>query len=190
MAGPRFSIRPPLTLQGRQFLGPRGWSGIPIHPALTHFPVAAYVLAGAFDLISLVSGDGSGTARDSYLAATWVLLGGIAVSLLTALTGFLDWMHLPAASQIRRTANTHMTIMLSVTTLVLIDAAVRLGRYDEPTVPVGIAVLTIVIAGLVSLGSAYGGALISDLGSRVRTADTDIPEWQPSDRDRFPSETE
>ena len=42
----KFSIRPTLTLKGRTFKGLRGWSGKPLHPPLTDFPIVAYVLGG------------------------------------------------------------------------------------------------------------------------------------------------
>ena len=48
----RFSVRPTLTLRGRTFKGLRGWSGKPTHPPLTDFPIAAYILAAAFDVIA------------------------------------------------------------------------------------------------------------------------------------------
>ena len=41
----KFSIRPTFTLKGRTFKGLRGWSGKPLHPPLTYFPIAAYILA-------------------------------------------------------------------------------------------------------------------------------------------------
>jgi hypothetical protein len=37
----RFSFRPALTLRGRDFKGPRGWAGKPLHPPLTDVPVGA-----------------------------------------------------------------------------------------------------------------------------------------------------
>ena len=52
----KFSIRPTLTLKGRTFKGLRGWSGKPLHPPLTDFPIAAYVLAAGFDVISAIGG--------------------------------------------------------------------------------------------------------------------------------------
>jgi len=51
----RFSVRPPLTMTGRTFKGLRGWSGKPLHPPLTDLPIAAYVLAAAFDVISAIA---------------------------------------------------------------------------------------------------------------------------------------
>jgi len=41
----KFSVRPTLTFKGRKFKGLRGWSGKPLHPPLTDFPIVAYVLA-------------------------------------------------------------------------------------------------------------------------------------------------
>ena len=52
----KFSVRPVLTIKGRTFKGFRGWSGKPLHPPLTDFPIAAYVLAAVFDVVSLAGG--------------------------------------------------------------------------------------------------------------------------------------
>src|SRR4029078_11441881 len=80
-----FSIRPALALRGRKFRGIRGWAGKPTHPPLTDFPVVAYVLAAAFDLLSFILGDRRG-AHDAFVAATFVIVAGAIVSLATALT--------------------------------------------------------------------------------------------------------
>ena len=42
----KFSVRPTLTMKGRTFKGPRGWSGKPSHPPLTDIPIGAYLLVG------------------------------------------------------------------------------------------------------------------------------------------------
>lgn len=34
-----FSIKPSITLKGREFRGLRGWAGKPLHPPLTDFPI-------------------------------------------------------------------------------------------------------------------------------------------------------
>ena len=47
----RFSVRPAITLKGRQFKGLRGYAGKPFHPPLTDIPIAAYVIAAALDII-------------------------------------------------------------------------------------------------------------------------------------------
>ncbi len=87
-----FSTKPALTFTGRAFLGIRGWSGKPTHPPLTDFPIAAYVLAAVFDVISFAAkGSHPGAARDAFVAATYVMIAGGIVSLGAALTGFWDW---------------------------------------------------------------------------------------------------
>ncbi len=54
----KFSVRPAVTLRGRKFKGVRGFAGKPFHPPLTDIPIGAYVLAAAFDVISVIGGDG------------------------------------------------------------------------------------------------------------------------------------
>lgn len=185
----RFSVRPAVTLKGRAFKGLRGWAGKPFHPPLTDFPIAAYVLAAAFDVISVVGGDDRAWGRDFWHAGTYVFVGGAIVSVLAALTGLFDWLRSSeAGTQARRTANTHATIMVTVTVLALADIALRLNGYNtEPSTPVGIMALSLVIAGLVSWGATYGGSLVFDYGFNVETAG-DSPVWHPSETDVLPGD--
>jgi uncharacterized membrane protein len=184
----RFAIRPTLTLRGRAFKGLRGFSGKPSHPPLTDFPVAAYVLAMAFDVVSFVAGDDSSIGRDFFVSATHVVIAGAAVSLLTALTGFWDWLRsTEPGTQARRTANWHMAVMLTVTLIVLADIAVRLAQWDDGATSAAVLVLSVVVGLLVSFGAAFGGTLVFDYGFNVETAG-DSPVWHKSERDVLPGE--
>ena len=185
----RFSIRPTLAFKGRKFKGLRGWAGKPLHPPLTDFPVAAYVLAAAFDVISAVGGSSHEWAREFWHAGTYTFIGGAAVSVLAALTGLWDaWKSSKAGTQARRTINTHATIMVTVTVLALADIAWRLSDYHtDAHTPGGILVLSIVIAALVSLGATYGGTLVYDYGFNVETA-TDSAVWHESETDLLPGQ--
>ena len=128
----KFSIRPAITLKGRQFKGLRGWAGKPFHPPLTDIPVAAYVLAAVFDVISRVAGDDSSIGRDFFVTGTHVIIAGAIVSLLAALTGFWDWWRSTSpGNQARRTANWHMTVMLTVTGIVIVDIVIRLLQWSD-----------------------------------------------------------
>ena len=181
-----FSFRPSLTLRGRKFKGLRGFAGKPLHPPLTDIPVGAYMLVAAFDVISSV-GHESAWARDFFRAGTFTLVGGAAVSLLAALTGFWDWLRsTEAGTQARRTANAHAVTMLSVTLLVLVNIAVRIlvypGHHSTPAVPL---VLSLVAAGLTVLGGTIGGGLAYDYGFNVETAG-DSPVWHQSETDVLP----
>ena len=185
----KFSIRPTLTLKGRTFNGLRGWSGKPMHPPLTDFPIAAYILAAAFDVVSSIGGSDRGWAREMWHAGTFTFVAGGAVSVLAALTGLWDaWKTSEAGTQARRTINTHATIMLTVTVLALVDIAWRLNDYHtEPTTPAGIVVLSVVIAALVSFGATFGGTLVYDYGFNVETAG-DSPVWHKSESDVLPGQ--
>jgi len=183
-----FSFRPAITLRGRKFNGLRGWAGKPFHPPLTDIPVAAYVFGAAFDLISFL-GRSRSWAVDFHRAATYVFVGGLAVSLLAALTGFWDWLRsTPKGTQARRTVNTHAWIMVTVTVLVIADLAVRLAS-ESGAVHTGavVLVLSLLAAALVALGATYGGTLVYDYGFNVETAG-DHPVWHVSETDVFPGE--
>jgi len=185
----RFSISPTLTLKGRTFKGLRGLSGKPLHPPLTDFPIAAYVLAAVFDIISAVAGKDHTWARELWHAGTFTFIVGVAVSIFAALSGLWDsWKSSEAGTQVRRTINTHATVMLTVTVLALADVAWRLSDYHTAAVaPIGIVVLSVVIAVLVSLGATFGGSLVFEYGFNVETGG-DHPAWHRSEIDVFPGE--
>ena len=187
----KFSVRPTLTLRGRTFKGLRGWSGKPLHPPLTDVPITAYVFAAVFDVASVAGGQNHTWARELWHAGTYTFIGGAAVSVFAALTGLWDaWKSSEQGTQARRTINTHATIMLTVTVLAIADIAWRLNDYHtELVTPVGIAVLSVVIAILVSVGATFGGSLVYEYGFNVETAG-DHPVWHKSEKDVFPGEHE
>src|SRR5665213_2241757 len=118
----RFSIQPTLTLKGRTFKGLRGFSGKPLHPPLTDLPIAAYVLAAVFDVISALAGKDHTWARELWHAGTFTFIGGVAVLIFPALSGLrVAWESSVARTQVRRTRNAHATIILTVTVLALAD---------------------------------------------------------------------
>jgi uncharacterized membrane protein len=179
-----FTVAAPLRLRGRKNKGLRGLAGKPFHPPLTDVPIAAYLFAAVFDVLSVALRSAHpGLATELFRAGTWVLLGGAAVSLLAALTGWADWHRSSTpGTQARRTINTHAVTMLTVTALVLVDLAVRLGLHDRTSTPAGCVVLSALAAALVSLGATYGGSLVYDYGFNVETAG-DHPVWHESETD-------
>ena len=185
----KFSVRPTFTLKGRTFKGLRGWSGKPLHPPLTDVPIAAYLLAAGFDVGSWVGGEDRGWARELWHGGTFVFVAGTAVAVLAALTGLWDARKSSeSGTQARRTINTHATIMIIVTVLAVVDVVWRLNRYNtEPVTPIGIAVLSIVVAVLVSVGATFGGTLVYDYGFNVETAG-DSPVWHKSETDVLPGQ--
>jgi uncharacterized membrane protein len=185
----KFSVRPTLTLKGRKFKGLRGWAGKPLHPPLTDIPITAYILAAGFDVVSAIAGKDHGWARELWHAGTYIFIAGAAASVLAAITGAWDWWKSSEpGTQARRTINTHATAMIAVTVLALVDIVWRLsGYHTEASTPAGIAVLSAVIAALVSIGATFGGTLVYDYGFNVETAG-DHPVWHKSEQDVFPGQ--
>ncbi len=196
-----YSIRPTLTIKGRKFRGLRGWEGKPMHPPLTDFPVVCYVLAAAFDLVSYVAarGDHGRAAHDFFVAGTLVIGAGFLVSLLTALTGFMDWWKGMARkpntgpigqaqhTQAWRTANWHMTVMLTVTAIVLVDILLRWSTFNDRAASLIVTILSVVAGGLVSLGAAYGGTLVYEYQFNVEDMKGSTV-WDETEVDQFPGD--
>ncbi len=183
-----FSFRPSLTIRGRKFKGLRGWAGKPLHPPLTDVPVGAYMLVAAFDLISFLGQDQE-WSRDFYRAGTFALVGGVVAAVLAAVTGFWDWLKsTEKGTQARRTVNAHAWTMVALTVVVLVAVALRTFVYDGDAHTGAIALaLSLLIAGLTTLGGTIGRSLVYDYGFNVETSG-DHPVWHRSEADVFPGE--
>jgi uncharacterized membrane protein len=198
-----FSIRPTLTLKGRRFMGIRGWAGKPTHPPLTDFPIVAYVIAAICDVVSVIAsgnapeGGIDPAAHDFFIAGTIVLTIGFVAGLAAAFTGFFDWWKgLPRDrktgpigraqhTQVWRTTNWHAVVMLTVTAIVLIDLLIRYSQLNDGEASIVVAVLSVVAAGLVAFGAAYGGALVFDYQFNVQDISRSTV-WDETEEDQFP----
>ena len=183
-----FTFRPAMTLSGRTYKGLRGWAGKPLHPPLTDVPVTAYLFVAVFDVLSVaLHSSHPAAARQLFMAAGWTILGGAAVSLLAALTGWADWHRSSEpGTQARRTINAHALTMIIVTVLVLVDLLARwLGYHDRGYTPTWIMVVSVIAAILVSIGATLGGSLVYDYGFNVETAG-DHPVWHKNETDVLP----
>jgi uncharacterized membrane protein len=145
--------------------------GRPLHPPLTDFPIAAYVFAAVFDVISAAGGDRHSWARQFWHAGTFVLIAGASICVLTVLTGFRDLLMLPdPGSGAVRSISIHVCVMVAVFMVGVGDIAWRLKDYSSASTPAGILVLSLVAAAGVGVGAAYGGALVFRHGAGVAIA--------------------
>jgi uncharacterized membrane protein len=109
--------------------------------------------------------------------------------LLTALTGYVDWLRSSEpGTQARRTINAHAITMIVVTLLVVADVLLRfVGYADRAYSPVAAVVLSVIAAVLVSIGATIGGSLVYDYGFNVETAG-DHPVWHKNEVDVLPGQ--
>lgn len=174
-----FSFRPAFEMRGRKFKGLRGLSGKPFHPPLTDVVVGGYTIGPLLSIVAYVLGGETGD--DLWRAAGIVILVGAVFSLAAATTGFADWLTTTKGTQMRRMANAHMAVMLTLTLIVVVDLLLRFtADTNEPALAV--LALDVVILGLVTIGGTIGGSLTYDFGFNVETA-SDNPVYHVSEHD-------
>src|SRR5262249_19773701 len=138
---------------------------------------------------SRVSGIGSAVGAHVFIAGPHVMIAGAIVALAGALTGFWDWWKSTSpGNQARRTANWHMTVMLTVTGIVILDIIIRLAQWsDNEATSTIVMILSIIIGGLTAFGATDGGSLTYHYRFNVQTS-RDHPLWHRSQAAVFPGQ--
>lgn len=140
----------------------------PVHPPFTHFPVAAYVMAAVFDLISAAGGGRHRWAAQLWHAGTFVLMAGLAICLLTMLTGFADLVRFgEQRPRVVRGIAVHVCVMAAVFVIGVGDLSWRLADGNQASTPPGVLVMTVAAAIGVCAGGYLGGTLVYRHGSGV-----------------------
>jgi uncharacterized membrane protein len=155
----------------------RGLPGHPLHPPLTDATIGIYTLATIAAFVDVL-----GIAERNGAIAWWLaLVAGLVTTVLTALTGLVDWLSLEWGSEIWKTATSHMIAMVSATVFFLLAALLGHKSYLHGDVDALPFVLTLVGFGLLTLGGWLGGAIVYVHGMRVLS----LPE-EPATRATAP----
>lgn len=143
----------------------------PLHPPFTHFPVAAYVLAAAFDILSVLGGGSHAWAAQLWHAATFVLIAGLGICLATMLTGFADLVRFAERRPVvMRTMAAHVCVQAGVFMIGVADVAIRIASYSRTSTSPVALLLTIAAAIGVCTGGFLGGRLVFTYGHGVAVA--------------------
>lgn len=141
----------------------RGLPGHPLHPPLTDFTIGAYAFATVAAILSK-----AGVAGHAFAQAWWLaLVVALASTVLTAATGFADWLTITWGSELWKTATLHMAANLTAGALFLVAAVVGHGGYVDHTVTTGAFILTLVGVAALTTGGWLGGAIVYVHGMRV-----------------------
>jgi uncharacterized membrane protein len=141
----------------------KGLPGHPLHPPLTDATIGAYTFATVAAILSKL-----GIADHAFAQAWWLaLVVGLVTSVLTALTGLLDWLSITWGSELWKTATLHMAAMLTATVFFLLAAIFGHGGYTDHAVTSGAFILTLVGFVLLTTGGWLGGAIVYVHGMRV-----------------------
>ncbi len=140
-----------------------GLPGHPIHPPLTGVTVGSYTFA-----LVAATADVLGISTHSATQAWWLaLIFGLLSTLLTATTGFFDWLRIPSGTPLWRTATAHMVAMLLASAVFLAAVVAGKGSFDAGNVETGPFVLTLAGFLLLTVGGWLGGSVVFVHGMRV-----------------------
>jgi uncharacterized membrane protein len=147
-------------------------AGHPIHPMLIPFPVALLSLVAVTD-IAFAAGAGLFWAKVSY----YMLWAGIISAGIAALAGLVDFLAIKRARS-HRQGWFHALAMVGVIALAVVNLLLRLDDYAATVVPSGL-ILSVVGAGLLSIGAWFGGELSYRHKIGVVGREDERPEKRP-----------
>src|SRR5215216_3663899 len=158
-----------------------GLPGHPVHPPLTDATIGMFTLAAGLAVIGY-----AGAIEEAAGKACWLaLVGGLAVAVPTAATGFADWVRLEWGSPRWRAATIHLTAMVSAVSLFAVAAWLQHAGYDHGDVTLGGVIFSVLGFITLTVGGWFGGSVVFGHGVRVLGADAeDVPTATPSTRGR------
>ena len=138
----------------------------PTHPMVIHFPIAFYIGALGLDVLSR-----AGHFPAAPLAASWLILGAFAGTVLAATTGLADRSNMKPGSRIRRVVNQHLSLQLTAGALFILNFALRWpDRHLAESKPLWIVLDAIGVL-VVMVGADLGGKMVYKMGFRVGRED-------------------
>jgi uncharacterized membrane protein len=141
----------------------KGLPGHPLHPPLTDATIGAYTLATVAAIASR-----AGLAPHGFAHVWWLgLIVALITTVLTATTGFIDWLGISWGTPLWKTATLHLTAMVTATVLFGIAAIVGHSAYAADRVNGSGLALTIVGFVVLTTGGWLGGAVVYVHGMRV-----------------------
>jgi uncharacterized membrane protein len=150
-------MKPIEFLQGK-------WLGHPLHPALVHIPVGAWIATAVIDVVER----GATTAKPAVYLALYGVVVGLVGALVAVPTGVAEWSSIKKEKPAWKLGLYHMALNL----LAAIVWAANLGlRWNalhtmEP-VPAAVVCTSVVAAVLVIFSGYLGSLMVFDHGTSV-----------------------
>jgi uncharacterized membrane protein len=141
----------------------RGLPGHPIHPPLTDVTIGVYTFA-----VVAATADVLGISTHAATHAWWLaLVFGLLSTIVTATTGFVDWLRIQSGTPLWRTATAHLIAMLLASGVFLAAVVAGKGSFDAGNVETGPFVLTLAGYVVMAVGGWLGGSVVFVHGMRV-----------------------
>lgn len=153
----RYAVKLTDFLQGK-------WLGHPLHPAIVHLPIGAWVLAGALDLIGWAGEDNAMLGR----LALWCVAFGLFGALLAVPPGIADWAPIKKEKPAWKLGLYHMALNLIAAIVWAVNIGLRFeGRDDPGRITTSILATSMMGTLLVLVGGYLGKLLVFDQGVSV-----------------------
>jgi uncharacterized membrane protein len=148
-----------------------------VHPPLTDATIGMFTLAAGLAVIGY-----AGAIEDPAGKGCWLaLIGGLAVAVPTATTGFADWLALEWGSPRWRAATIHLTAMVTAVVLFAVAAWLQHAGYQHGDVTLGGLIFSVLGFIALTTGGWFGGSVVFVHGVRVLATDeTDVSSTTPS----------
>jgi uncharacterized membrane protein len=134
--------------------------GHSIHAMLIAFPIGLLVTAVIFDVLHLVTNNGTWTTISYYMIAAGIIGG-----LTAAVFGFIDYLAIPAGTRAKGVGRTHGLGNVVVVVLFLVSWWLRRPSPQEPTG--GALMFSFLGVALAAVTAWLGGELVERLGVAV-----------------------
>jgi uncharacterized membrane protein len=140
------------------------WLGHPLHPAIVHVPIALWLGALLFDVLTLCGVGGNALVLTSY----WAIAIGLLSTLLVVPAGIAEWTEIKPEKPAWRLALWHMILNLVVAALLAVSLYFRSGgAYHADRVPMAAFALTVVANGILMVSGYLGGRMVYQHGVGV-----------------------
>lgn len=138
--------------------------GVPLHPALVHFPIAAWSLATLADGVFFFS-----QLETAWVIAYWSLAAGTVLGLVAMSIGFVDFMLLAKAKHPALAKVQNHMLLMGAAWSVFLSALLLRSTTAPAAMPAWLLAITVVGFLLLSIGGHLGGKLVYQQGIGVES---------------------
>lgn len=140
------------------------WLGHPLHPAVVHLPIALWLGALVFDVLTLAGVGGNHLVRTSY----WGIFLGLASLAIVVPAGIAEWTQIKRERPAWTLALWHMILNVTVAAVLAVSLYFRSGdAYYADRVPMMAFLLNLAANGVLMVSGYIGGRMVYHHGVGV-----------------------
>lgn len=140
------------------------WLGHPLHPAVVHLPIALWLGALVFDVLTLAGVGGNHLVRTSY----WGIFLGLASLAIVVPAGIAEWTQIKRERPAWTLALWHMILNVTVAAVLAVSLYFRSGdAYYADRVPMTAFLLNLAANGVLMVSGYIGGRMVYHHGVGV-----------------------